>query len=65
MIKSKMKIILKINYLLSRKIIIHTSMVINEKMGGSEGRERERVKAERERVKAQRERGWPFFLFLF
>ena len=39
MIKSKMKIFLKINYLLSRKIIIHTSMVINEKMGGSEERE--------------------------
>ena len=30
MIKSKMKIFFKINYLLSRKTIIHTFMVINE-----------------------------------
>ena len=30
MTKSKMKIVLKVNYLL-RKIIIHTSRVINEK----------------------------------
>ena len=43
MIKLKMKIVLKINYSLSRKIIIYTSMVINEKMGGSEGRERDGV----------------------
>ena len=41
MIKLKMKIVLKINYLLSRKIIIHTSMVINEKWA--------EVKAEGER----------------
>ena len=51
MIKSKMKIILKINYLLSRKIIIHTSMIINEKWA--------EVKAKRER------RGGFFFLFFF
>ena len=31
MTKSKMKIVLKINYLLLRKIIIHSSRVINEK----------------------------------
>ena len=41
MTKSKMKIVLKVNYLLLRKIIIHTSRVINEKWV--------EVKAERER----------------
>ena len=46
MIKSKMKIIFKINYLISWKIIIHTSVVINEKWA--------EMKAERER-----ETGWP------
>ena len=44
-----MKTILKINYLLSRKIIIHTSMIINEKWA---------------EVKAKRERLF-FFLFFF
>ena len=47
MIKSKMKIFLKRNYLLSRKIIMHTSMVINEKWAEVK-RERERER-ERER----------------
>ena len=58
MIKSKMKIILRINYLLTRKIIIHTSVVINEKWA--------EVKAERERERErERETGWLFFSFLF